>query len=255
MTATAVRSAVIPTRGVIGESPAFAAGRLAGHERFAACVAHELRAPIALQRALVEVALADPHTDTAALRAMGERVIASCVRQQRLIEAVLDLARGRSGVRRHEPVDIASITSRALRAHDLSQFESVVALAPAPTTGDPDLLERILQPHLQRDPPQRDRRSSRSRDRTDSGHAVLTVTNAGRLISAEELGRLFQPFERLGPQPRAGIDGVGLGLTIVQAIADAHDATVAARARAGGGLTVVVSFRRPRPQAAHTCQR
>jgi len=54
--------------------------------RFAADVAHELRTPITLQRALVEVALADPHADTAALRAMGESVLTSCDEQQRLIE-------------------------------------------------------------------------------------------------------------------------------------------------------------------------
>ena len=39
-----------------------------GHERFAAYAAHELRAPIGLQRALVEVTLADPDADAAALR-------------------------------------------------------------------------------------------------------------------------------------------------------------------------------------------
>jgi hypothetical protein len=46
---------------------------------------HELRTPITFQRALVEVALADPHADTAALRAMGDVVLASCDEQHRLI--------------------------------------------------------------------------------------------------------------------------------------------------------------------------
>lgn len=48
-----------------------------GRERFAAYVAHELRTPIALQRALVEIALTDPHADTATWRATAEDVLAS----------------------------------------------------------------------------------------------------------------------------------------------------------------------------------
>jgi signal transduction histidine kinase len=112
-------------------------------ERFAAYVAHELRTPIAVQRALVEVALADPRADTAAFRAMGEDALASCEQQQRLIDALLDLTRSRYGLTRHEPIDIAAITTDVLGAHELSKFESVVTLEPARTTGDPDLLKRL----------------------------------------------------------------------------------------------------------------
>jgi K+-sensing histidine kinase KdpD len=53
---------------------------------------------------------------------------------------------------------------------------------------------------------------------------------------------LFQSFERLGTQPRARDDGIGLGLAIVQAIADAHDATVTAHAPPEGGLEIEVSL-------------
>ena len=116
---------------------------LEGREGFAAYVAHELRGPIALQRALVEVTLANPNADTAALREMGERVVASCTHQQRLIEALLDLARSGRGLARREPVDLAVIAAAALRAHDLSELGSVVALEPVQTTGDPQLLERL----------------------------------------------------------------------------------------------------------------
>lgn len=189
------------------------------------------------------MALADPRADTAALRAMGERVVAGCEQQQRLIEALLVLTRSQSGLTRHEPVDIAALTSNALQAHDLSLFENVVTLAPARTTGDPDLVERIAA-NLISNATRHNVSGGRIEvaTRTESGNAVLSVTNAGRLIAAEEIARLFRPFERLGPQPRACVDGVGLGLTIVQAIADAHGAIVAAHARAGGGLTVDVSF-------------
>jgi signal transduction histidine kinase len=50
--------------------------------------------------------------------------------------------------------------------------------------------------------------------RTEAEHAALSVANTGRLIPAEELARLFQPFQPLGTQPRARTDGPGLGLAI-----------------------------------------
>jgi signal transduction histidine kinase len=117
---------------------------LEDRQRFAAYVAHELRAPIALQRALVEVTLANPDTDTDTLREMGERVLASCIRQQRVIEALMDLVRSGRTLRRQEPVDIAAIAAQALLAHDLTELESIVALEQVQTTGDPELLERLV---------------------------------------------------------------------------------------------------------------
>jgi hypothetical protein len=106
-------------------------------------VAHELRAPVALQRTLIEVTLADPDADAVALREMGERVLASCEQQQRVIDALLELVRSGPGRRRHEPVDLATIAAEALQAADLGGLEQVLALERAWTTGDPDLLERL----------------------------------------------------------------------------------------------------------------
>jgi signal transduction histidine kinase len=211
--------------------------------RFAAHVAHELRTPITLQRALVELALADPHADAATLRTMGEEVLASCDELQDLIEALLDLSRSRHGLRRHEQVDLAAIANQALRVHDLSEVESFVALEPAGMTGDPDLLERLVA-NLFSNAIRHNVTGGRIEvaTRAAGAHAVLSVANTGRLIPADELPRLFQPFQRLSSQPRDCADGVGLGLAIVQAIADAHDAIVAAHPRAGGGLKIDISF-------------
>lgn len=235
-----------PRRSSLGEGPdgrPAAPGALEEQERFAAYVAHELRAPVALQRALVEVALADPHADATTLREMGERVVASCVRQQRLIEALLELVRSGCGLRRREPVDLAALAAEALGAHDPSGLESVVAFEPARTAGDPDLLGRLAANLISN---AIDHNLARGRieiaTRTRSGRAVISVTNTGLPISPGELPRLFRPFERLGPHPGPSADGVGLGLAVVRAIADAHDAAVTARARRGGGLGIAVAF-------------
>ncbi len=65
-----------------------------------------------------------------------------------------------------------------------------------------------------------------------------------RAIPPDQLSRLFQPFQRLEPgRARTGEPaGLGLGLTIVSAIAAAHGASLRAVTRAAGGLAVEVVF-------------
>jgi signal transduction histidine kinase len=76
---------------------------------------------------------------------------------------------------------------------------------------------------------------------TRSGRSVLSVSNTGPVIAPDQVERLFQPFGRL-EATRLGRDGLGLGLSIVTAIAAAHDADLRARPLAGGGLEVEVHF-------------
>jgi signal transduction histidine kinase len=214
-------------------------------ERFAAYAAHELRTPLATQRALLELALADPNADVASWREIAEDVLRACKQQERLLGACLTLAQSQDRPQRCEPVDLAAIAADALGAHDLSEFDGVVALKPASMTGDPDLLERLAA-NLVSNAIRHNIAGGRIdvATRTESGRAHLTVANTGPLIPAGELQRLFQPFQRLALHPADTADGVGvgLGLSIVQAIADAHDATVIARARTGGGLGIDVAF-------------
>jgi signal transduction histidine kinase len=211
-------------------------------ERFAACVAHELRTPLATQRALLEVALADPDADAASWREIGADVLDACRQQERLLEACLALARSQRRLQNCEPVDLAAITAGVLQAQDLSGLERVVALEPAWTTGDPDLLARLAA-NLVTNAIRHNTVSGRIEvaTRSASGHAQLTVANTGLFVPAAELQRLFQPFQRLS-HSRSSSDGVGLGLAIVQAIADAHHATVTAQARTVGGLEIDVVF-------------
>jgi signal transduction histidine kinase len=234
-----------PWRGRPVAIPLLTAGSAAreGQERFAAFVAHELRTPIALQRAVAEAALADPHADAAVFRAMAQDIVASCEQQQHLIDALLCLTQSQEGRRRHEPVDLAAITSRLLRAHDVSMLESIASLEPAQTSGDPDLIERLaanLLSNATRYNVTRGRIEVATR--TEAEHAVLSIANTGQLIPDAELTRLFQPFQRLASRSAAISGGVGLGLAIVQAIADAHDAIITAQARPDGGLKIDVSF-------------
>ncbi len=212
-------------------------------ERFAACVAHELRTPLATQRALLELALADPNADVASWREIGEDVLGACKQQERLLQACLALAQTQGSPHRCEPVDLAAITAGALGANDLSGLKSVVAIEPAWTTGDPDLLA-CLATNLVSNAIRHNIVGGRIEVATgaESRRAHLTVANTGPAVPAGELERLFQPFQRLNSNANPSSDGVGLGLAIVRAIADAHDATVAALAQPGGGLEIDVTF-------------
>ncbi|HLW96061.1 MAG TPA: HAMP domain-containing sensor histidine kinase [Solirubrobacteraceae bacterium] len=210
---------------------------------FAAYAAHELRGEIALQRALAEVALGDPNAGRTTLREMGQRVVVACERQERLLAALLTLSRSRCGSLPREPVDLAATAAEVLRASDHHGLASTTAFEPAWTSGDPELLERLVV-NLVTNAIRHNVAGGRFDIATDNaaGRAVLTIANTGPVIPPGELTRLFQPFERLGARRGSAADGAGLGLAIVQAIVSSHGASLAAQPRAGGGLRIDVAF-------------
>ncbi len=217
-----------------------------GDRCFVAYAAHELRGSITLQRTLAEVALADPDADAVALRAMGERIAAACTRQERLLESLLTLSRTAYGRLRREPVDLAVTAAEQLQAHGHDGLRRAATLAPALTTGDPELIERLVS-NLVTNAVRHNVRGGwiELATRTCGGRAVLRIANTGPVIPNGELARLFLPFQRLTARARPVGGGVGLGLAIVQAIADAHGATVTPHARTTGGLRIDVSFPAP----------
>jgi signal transduction histidine kinase len=83
----------------------------------------------------------------------------------------------------------------------------------------------------------------RVRTGTEGGNAVLEVVNSGPVVPADEIGRLCQPFQRMDPDRVTTNGGLGLGLSIVAAIASAHGATLEVAGPAAGGLHVRVTFR------------
>ena len=80
----------------------------------------------------------------------------------------------------------------------------------------------------------------------DDGQAVATVRNSGDAIPPADVGRLFEPFQRLAVHRTNGSASTGLGLAIVRSIVSAHAGTVSAVPNPGGGLSVTVAL--PAPQ-------
>jgi signal transduction histidine kinase len=230
--------------------------------QFVANASHELRTPLARQRTLVEVALADPEPTVASLRHTCERVLVAGEQQERLIEALLTLARSQRGLDRREPVDLAAVAGGVLGSRQDEAARRGLSvetrLDAAPTLGDTKLAERLtanlIDNALRHNVPG-------GRIRVSTGHragqAFLSVANTGPVIAPAEVGGLFEPFRRRGPDRvspgrvspdridmdragpgRTGPDGLGLGLSIVRAIATAHHARLRARARPDGGLDI-----------------
>ncbi len=116
--------------------------------QFVANASHELRAPLTRQRALIQVALADPHANFTSLRAAHERVLASEQHLEQMIDALLTLTRGQGGLQRREQLDLAAIAAQALLARESDAADRDLdvrsTLDTAPATGDPRLIERLI---------------------------------------------------------------------------------------------------------------
>jgi len=85
--------------------------------------------------------------------------------------------------------------------------------------------------------------------RAGAGHVALTVTDSGSGIKPADLDRIFQRFARAEPHRSRPNGGLGLGLAIVQAIAEAHGGSVRVRSTLGHGseFEVVLPLARPVP--------
>jgi signal transduction histidine kinase len=77
---------------------------------------------------------------------------------------------------------------------------------------------------------------------TSQPGAVLTVSNTGQYVPAEEVPALFEAFRRLTADRTDHTGGAGLGLSIVRSITAAHGGSVRARPRPGGGLIVEIDL-------------
>jgi signal transduction histidine kinase len=216
--------------------------------RFVANASHELRTPLTLERTLLQVALADPDATTETLRSTCEELLASGRDHEQLLEGLLTLASSERGLERREQLDLARVADHAILASrpEAERLELHIepALAPAPISGDRALIERLVA-NLADNAVRYNQAGGQVEIRTAvvDGRAVLTVSNTGPVIPAEEIDRLFEPFQRLGGQRTAtGDGGHGLGLSIARAIATAHGAVMSAEPQAEGGLVVRVKF-------------
>jgi signal transduction histidine kinase len=215
----------------------------ASQRHFVANASHELRTPLAIMRTEVDVALADPDADVAELRAMGDAVRDTVDRCERLIESLLMLARSEAATGGEEPVDLASIAAYCITdLHSRSEHVGVTVddqLEPCWTRGEPGLLERMIA-NLIDNAIRHNIRGGFLTVSTSSaeGRAFIRVANSGSQIDPAEAESLSEPFRRLD----RAVGGLGLGLSIVRSVAEAHGGALALSARDAGGLDVLVEL-------------
>jgi signal transduction histidine kinase len=219
--------------------------------RFVANASHELRTPLTLERAVVEVALADPAADVASLREMGRQVLSTNADHARLIDALLVLARSQRGLGQTDVVNLATVALDAIE--DVAPIAATNevrvewSLDAASVTGDRALLERLVS-NLVDNAVRHNHQGGwvEVRTKVHDDEATVEVANSGPTIAPDQVASLFEPFRRLGTERAGHREGAGLGLSIVDAIVAAHHGAVDARPRDGGGLEVRVDLRERR---------
>jgi signal transduction histidine kinase len=215
--------------------------------RFVANASHELRTPLTAERSLLQVALADPDASVDSWRSTGEELLTLGEMQERLIDALLTLARSQGGIECWEDLDLAAIAKKVvLMRREEAERRGIrieTTFAAAPGAGDPGLVESLVANLV--DNAVRHNVDSGQVEvltGTRSGSAVLSVVNTGPVVAPEDVARLFEPFRKAGADRTRSNDGSGLGLSIVRAVVDAHGASIVVEPRSDGGLQVEVAL-------------
>ncbi|MFI1073601.1 sensor histidine kinase [Streptomyces puniciscabiei] len=224
---------------------------VAEQQRFAANAAHELRTPLAISKALLDVARTDPNRDTGALL---DRLHAVNTRAIDLTEALLLLSRAEQRSFTRERVDLSLVAEEATETLLPFAEKHGVTIETsgdiAPTTGSQALLLQLTTNLVH---------NAIVHNLTEQGMVwvstsvrpgtgVLTVENTGEKLPPELVSTLTEPFQRGTERIHTDHAGVGLGLAIVKTITRAHDGTLTLTPRSAGGIRITVELPAAAPQ-------
>lgn len=210
-------------------------------DRFVANASHELRTPLTTTRTALEIPL-EQGAVPAGLQANLQRALRATEQSERLITALLALARARTGLDEVEPVELSALIEDQVDDVDAQEIVVHTSLRELTVDGDAVLLARavrnLLENGIRHNVPGGE---LWVRCRRERGRAIIEVENTGASITPATVPLLTEPFYR-GDASRtsAGPDGTGLGLAIVQSITKTHGGEVRLRARKDGGLIAAV---------------
>ncbi|WP_288377848.1 sensor histidine kinase [uncultured Massilia sp.] len=211
-------------------------------QRFLDAAAHEIRTPIAAVQLHLENA--QRAADESQRCRSIESALAGARRTSRLAEQLLTFSRLSSGgdAAPQETLSLLEVCCEVIGATEplidrRGQSIGLEALEDCRVRGNGIQLRRMLQNLIDNasvhGAPHGDVQVTLARQ---GNRALLTVSNDGAPIPAQQVARLFTPYYRLQGTTR---DGFGLGLAIVKEIVDQHGGTIAIRPKADGQGTVV----------------
>jgi signal transduction histidine kinase len=227
-------------------------GRLEGtfdaQRLFVANASHELRTPLTMMRTSVDVATGKRKPVPVEVTVLAEKLREGLDQADRLLESFLVLARVQYGaisdrtiVSLHELVSVA-IDSRS-GAVASARLNVQRTGCDALVEGSGTLLARMVENVIDNAIRHNDRGGFiRVETKVDGGVARLVVENGGSLLDESKVRELGQPFRRLGVDRTPSQAGLGLGLSIVSAIATSHHGRMELHARPEGGLGVIIDL-------------
>ena len=215
-------------------------------QRFIAAASHELRAPLTVVLANLELLQRGVRrmSDDERTQAVDE-AHAEAARMARLVADLLSLARADAGVPlRREVVELDRVLIEVLGEvrHQLAgQRLAVAAFEPVTVQGDPDRLKQLILILIVNAIKYTlaGGRVDVSLRRTDDG-ATIDVRDTGVGIAPEDLLRVFERFYRADPARSRNAGGTGLGLPIARWIVEEHRGTVELTSTLGTGTTATV---------------
>jgi two-component system, OmpR family, sensor kinase len=214
--------------------------------RFIADASHELRTPLAAVRAYAELFGRGAASRPEDLARSMSGITREAERMSLLVDDLLLLARLDEGrPLERKPVDLAQLVGEAVDAARVVEPDRPidVSVEPATVTGDETRLRQVL-----------DNLFANARSHTPAGSAVsvdlqrvdgrasVSIADHGPGLTEDQAARIFERFYRADTSRSRESGGVGLGLSIVAAVTEAHGGTAEARPTPGGGATFVVTL-------------
>jgi signal transduction histidine kinase len=232
---------------------------------FVSAVSHEFRTPLTSMRHLTELLTSRSVTSDDRKAHYYQLLANETERLHRMVESLLSFGRIEAGAYawQLEPLAAADLVRAILdefRQEPSARHRTILFDAMAdvpPINADREALSRAVWNLLENavkysQAPAPIRVSVAS----DGGWVMLSVDDRGIGIPPAERERIFEKFVRGGDASRAGIRGIGIGLTLVKSIAEAHGGAVRVDSHMGVGSTFTIALpvmpRPPRTTAEET---